>query len=79
MDFNIIMGLQYTQFFTNNQFANCINASNPPDAPDWSTKAFSQSIVAVLTGSSRVHNIPRAQNQMADSVATSVFPHYAVI
>jgi hypothetical protein len=79
MDFNVIMGLQYTQVFTDNQFANCTNAANPSDAPDWSTKPFSYSIVAFLTGSSRVHNIPRAQNQMVDLVATSVFPHYAVI
>jgi hypothetical protein len=40
---------------------------------------FPSLIVAFVTGSSRVQNIPRAQNQMADSVAKSVFLHYAVI
>jgi hypothetical protein len=51
-----------------NHTKNCINAANPSDALDWSTKPFSQSIVAFLTGSSRVHNIPSAQNQMADQL-----------
>jgi hypothetical protein len=65
------MGLHNTQFFTNCQLlVNCINGDNLSDPSDWSIKPFTQAIIASLTGSSKIHKIPRTQNWMAHSLAT---------
>jgi ribonuclease HI len=64
------MQLDHVNFFTDNQLlAHYLNNADHYDIPDWRAAAYTHIITSSLTGASKVFNISRTHNDMADSLA----------
>jgi ribonuclease HI len=65
-----IMQLNPVNFLTDNQLlSHYINSTCQFDIPDWRAVAYTHIITSSLTGASKVFNISRNHNHMADSLA----------
>jgi ribonuclease HI len=64
------MQLDHVNFSTDNQLlSHYLNNTGHFDIPDWRAAAYTQIITSSLTGASKVFNISRIHNDMADSLA----------
>jgi hypothetical protein len=64
------MQLNPVNFLTDNQLlSHYINSTGHFDTPDWRAASYTQIITSCLTGASKVFNISRNHNHMADSLA----------
>jgi hypothetical protein len=65
-----IMHLNPVNFFTDNHLlSHYINSTGHLDIPDWRAAAYTHTISSSLTGASKVFNISRNHNHMANSLA----------